>query len=66
MTEMKGARFANIPKPFCYLNVFEHPPAFCPSTRHMKEIGKATREQIEGELGEVARVSSVVECLTYG
>jgi uncharacterized metal-binding protein len=49
----------------CYLNVFDHTPAFCPSTKYMEEIREVSRRLIEGGLGEVARVSSVVEGINY-
>lgn len=62
---MKTARCVDCPAPLCYLNVFDHSPAFCPSTRYAEEIRKVSQELVEGELGEVARVSSVVEGVNY-
>ncbi|MEJ5186363.1 MAG: DUF1847 domain-containing protein [Candidatus Geothermincolales bacterium] len=62
---MKAARCTDCPAPLCYLNVFDHSPAFCPSTMYTEEIGKVSQELVEGELGEVARVSSVVEGVNY-
>jgi uncharacterized metal-binding protein len=47
------------------MNVFDHAPAFCPSTRYEEVIKEASREVVEGDLGEVARVSSVVEAAGY-
>ncbi|MGQ9703234.1 MAG: DUF362 domain-containing protein [Actinomycetota bacterium] len=64
-TEMKAARCEDCPALLCYLNVSEPSPAFCPSTRYMKEIRKATHELIEGDLGEAAKISSVVEGVNH-
>lgn len=63
--EMKPVKCSDCPAPMCYLNVFDHAPAFCPSTRYMEEIREVSRRLIEGGLGEVARVSSVVEGVNY-
>lgn len=61
----KPVRCSDCAAPLCYLNVFEHAPAFCPSTRYEKEIREASREIIDGDLSEIARVSSVVEAAGY-
>ena len=62
---MKDAKCTDCPAPLCYLNVFEHPPAFCPSIRYKEEIKEVSQELIDGDLKEVARVSSVVEGAGY-
>jgi uncharacterized metal-binding protein len=62
---MKPARCTDCAAPLCYLGVFDHAPAFCPSTRYEEEIKEASRRVIEGELREVARVSSIVEAAGY-
>jgi uncharacterized metal-binding protein len=62
---MKPARCSDCAAPLCYLNIFEHAPAFCPSTRYEEEIKKVSREVVEGSLEEVARVSTVVEGAGY-
>ncbi|MBC7247943.1 MAG: DUF1847 domain-containing protein [Actinobacteria bacterium] len=51
--------------PLCYLNVFDHAPAFCPSVVYKEEIEEESENLIRGELSEVARVSSVVEGVNY-
>ena len=61
----KAVKCTDCAAPLCYLNVFDHAPAFCPSTRYGEEIGEVSRKLVEGELAEVARVSSVVEGVNY-
>jgi len=63
---MNPAKCSDCAAPLCYLSVFDHAPAFCPSTRYEEEIREVSREVVEGELKEVARVSSVVEAAGYG
>jgi uncharacterized metal-binding protein len=62
---MKPAKCSDCAAPLCYLNVFEHAPAFCPSTRYEKEIEEVSRAVAGGDLAEIARVSSVVEAAGY-
>lgn len=59
------ARCTECAAPLCYLHVFDHAPAFCPSIRYGEEIVEVSRRLGEGELAEVARVSSVVEGVNY-
>ncbi len=62
---MKPAKCSDCAAPLCYLNVFDHAPAFCPSTRYEEEIREVSRGLAEGDLGKVARVSSLVEAAGY-
>ncbi len=62
---MKPARCSDCAAPLCYLNVFEHAPAFCPSLRYEEEIREVSRKVTGGDLEEVARVSTVVEGAGY-
>jgi len=61
----KFVRCVDCPAPLCYLHVFDHAPAFCPSLRYEKEIEEASKRVVKGDLAEVARVSSVVEGVNY-
>ncbi|MDY6794073.1 MAG: DUF1847 domain-containing protein [Actinomycetota bacterium] len=62
---MKPVKCSDCAAPLCYLNDFDHAPAFCPSLRYEEEIKEAMRELLQGDLKEVARVSSVVEAAGY-
>lgn len=61
----KFVRCTDCAVPLCYLHVFDHVPAFCPSRRYEEDISDVGRKLAEGELAEVARVSSVVEGVNY-
>lgn len=61
----KPVKCTDCAAPLCYLNVFDHAPAFCPSVRYKREISEESEKLIGGELSEVARVSSVVEGVNY-
>lgn len=61
----KPVKCTDCAAPLCYLNVFDHAPAFCPSVRYKGEISEESGKLIGGELSEVARVSSVVEGVNY-
>ncbi len=54
----KFVRCTDCAAPLCYLHVFDHVPAFCPSIRYEEEISDVSRKLAGGELAEVARVSS--------